>query len=100
MSINSVREAHRNPALRDEAGEVRAAEFRRFVSGWVRIDTASSHDFAHYLKDIPHVVSVLIADDAQGTNQAEAPSTTITKTQKTISVANAGSAKFFKVRAF
>lgn len=77
----------------------REGTHRKFSSGWVRIDASASADFTHNLRDIPIVVSVIASDSPTGTSPSEASSVTVTKTDKIVTVANGGTARFFKVRA-
>ena len=89
-----------NPELQDDLREIKHQGFKRYASAWTRIDASASGSFTHGLLEVPHVVDVLEATDSQGTGSASAASVTTTKTGTLITVANAGTARFFRVRAF
>ena len=100
MTLDSIRNLDLPAPSRDEIDELKQQGFKRYVSPWVRIDAAGTYSYPHGLGDIPHVISVLGATDAQGTAQTEATSVTVTSTVSMVVVANTGAARFFKVRAF
>jgi hypothetical protein len=100
MSLDNVRNLHESAPTRDEIEEIKRQGIRKYVSPWVRIDEAASYSFPHGLGEIPVLTSVLSATDSQGTEQAEATSVTVTTTVNMVAVANAGAARFFRVRAF
>lgn len=100
MSGENIRNVRQDPATRDELDDIKRQTFQKFVSPWQSIAGSATGTFRHNLGEIPHVVSVLEATDSQGSNQAEASSVTVTRTGTIVSVANTGSARFFRVRAF
>jgi hypothetical protein len=101
MPIDTVR-AHPDlqGSVHDDLNEIKQHTFKRYASPWTRIDAAASVSFQHGLRDFPHVAQVLEATDAQGSSAAEASSVTVTKTVTVVTVANGGTARFFRVRAF
>lgn len=101
MSIDTV-SGHPgiHPALHDDLKEMKQHGFKKYVSPWTRIDASASVSFQHGLFDFPHVADVLEATDVQGASAAAASSVTVTKTSTVVTVANGGTARFFRVRAF
>lgn len=100
MSLDGILNLPVDPWLRDELEKLRDRGVNKYSSPWVSIDAGAVGTFTHGLGEIPTVVSVLEATDSQGTGQAEASSVTISRTVTLVSVANTGTARFFRVRAF
>jgi len=100
MALDSVRTLPVGAPLRDEFDDIKSQGFRKYVSPWVRIDASGSYGFSHGLKEIPHVVSVLVATDSQGSNEQEASALSVVKTGTIVTVTNSGDPRFFRVRAF
>lgn len=100
MSLDNVRNLNQDAPTRDDIDDIKRKGFKKYVSPWVSIDASASYDFRHGLSEIPHVTSVLEAEDSQGSGQATASSVTVASTVTLVSVTNTGTARFFRVRAF
>jgi hypothetical protein len=72
----------------------------QYESQWRSIGGTASYSFTHELGEIPWVVDVLRSDHDDGTGAIVAPTVTISKTDRTITITNdAGTGYYFKVRA-
>ena len=100
MKPDTVQEPKVSPAVRDEFDAFRRGGAKRYSSAWTRIDAAAAVEFTHGLREIPHVVDVLVASDSQGSDAAEANAFSSSKTDRLVTVTNSGAARFFRVRAF